>query len=72
LHTFFGLAQFCKKPCNPVFNVLQFFKFFLKIYFRYKLIEGKILKTLRLNNAVLRRAALSGRNQRRTELVRGV
>ncbi len=26
LHTFFGLAQFCKKPCNPVFNVLQFFK----------------------------------------------
>jgi hypothetical protein len=21
--TFFGLAQFCKKPCNPVFNVLQ-------------------------------------------------
>ncbi len=26
LHTFFGLAQFFKKPCNPVFNVLQFFK----------------------------------------------
>jgi hypothetical protein len=26
LHTFFGLAQFCKKPCNLVFNVLQFFK----------------------------------------------
>jgi hypothetical protein len=26
LHIFFGLAQFCKKPCNPVFNVLQFFK----------------------------------------------
>jgi hypothetical protein len=26
LHTFFGLAQFCKKPCNPVFNVLQSFK----------------------------------------------
>jgi hypothetical protein len=25
LHTFFGLAQFCKKLCNPVFNVLQFF-----------------------------------------------
>jgi len=22
----FRLAQFCKKPCNPVFNVLQFFK----------------------------------------------
>jgi hypothetical protein len=26
LHTFFGLAEFCKKPCNLVFNVLQFFK----------------------------------------------
>ncbi len=26
LHTFFGLAQFCKRPCNPVFDVLQFFK----------------------------------------------
>jgi hypothetical protein len=26
LHTFFSLAQFCKKPCNPVFNVLEFFK----------------------------------------------
>jgi hypothetical protein len=26
LHTFFGLAQLCKKPCNLVFNVLQFFK----------------------------------------------
>ncbi len=26
LHTFFGLAQFFKKPCNPVFNVLQFFQ----------------------------------------------
>jgi hypothetical protein len=26
LPTFSGLAQFCKKPCNPVFNVLQFFK----------------------------------------------
>ncbi len=26
LHPFFGLAQFCKKPCNPVFNVLQVFK----------------------------------------------
>jgi len=26
LHTFFDLVQFCKKPCNPVFNVLQFFK----------------------------------------------
>jgi hypothetical protein len=26
LHTFFGLTQFCKKPCNPVFNVHQFFK----------------------------------------------
>ncbi len=25
LHTFFSLAQFCKKPCNPVFNFLQFF-----------------------------------------------
>ncbi len=26
LHTFFGLAQFCKKPCNLVFNVLlEFF-----------------------------------------------
>ncbi len=23
LHTFFGLAQLCKKPFNPVFNVLQ-------------------------------------------------
>ncbi len=23
LHTFFGLAQFCKKPCNLVFNVLH-------------------------------------------------
>jgi hypothetical protein len=23
LHTFFGLAQFCKKLCNPVFNVLS-------------------------------------------------
>ncbi len=29
-HTFFGLAEFCKKPCNPVFNVLQFFKKILK------------------------------------------
>jgi hypothetical protein len=26
LHTFFGLVQFCKKPCNLVFNVLQLFK----------------------------------------------
>jgi hypothetical protein len=26
LHTFFGLAHFCKKQCNPVFNVLGFFK----------------------------------------------
>ncbi len=26
LQTFFGLAQFYKKPCNPVFNVLQVFK----------------------------------------------
>jgi hypothetical protein len=26
LHTFFSLAQFCNKPCNPVLNVLQFFK----------------------------------------------
>ncbi len=25
LHIFCGLAQFCKKPCNPVFNVLLFF-----------------------------------------------
>jgi hypothetical protein len=23
LHTFFVLAQFCKKPCNLVFNVLH-------------------------------------------------
>jgi hypothetical protein len=23
LHTFFGLAHFCKKPCNPVFNVFR-------------------------------------------------
>jgi hypothetical protein len=26
LKPFFRLAQFCKKPCNPVFNFLQFFK----------------------------------------------
>jgi hypothetical protein len=26
LQPFFRLAQFCKKPCNPVFNVFQFFK----------------------------------------------
>jgi hypothetical protein len=26
MHTFFSRAQFCKKPCNPVFNVLQCFK----------------------------------------------
>jgi hypothetical protein len=26
LHIFFGLAQFCKKQCNPVFNVLCFFQ----------------------------------------------
>jgi hypothetical protein len=26
LHTFFGLAHFWKKPCNPVFKVHQFFK----------------------------------------------
>jgi hypothetical protein len=25
LHIFCGLAQFCKKPCNPVFNLLLFF-----------------------------------------------
>jgi hypothetical protein len=23
LHIFSGLAQFCKKPCNPIFNILQ-------------------------------------------------
>jgi len=26
LQPFFCLAQFCNKPCNPVFNVLQFLK----------------------------------------------
>jgi hypothetical protein len=26
LHTFCDLAQFCRKPCNPVFVVLQFLK----------------------------------------------
>jgi hypothetical protein len=29
LHTFFELAQFCKKPCNLVFNVLL--EFFYKM-----------------------------------------
>jgi len=57
LHTFFGLAQFCKKPCNPVFNVLQFFK---KIEERSADLHWLSFKTLRQNNAVLRRAALSG------------
>ncbi len=31
LHILFGLSQFCKKPCNPVFNVLQFLKKVKKI-----------------------------------------
>ncbi len=107
---FIGSAQFCKKPCNPVFNVLQFFKekvkhslymlfccrcsaqrlasrhrdwiqglpcrkcstnhchsirhwggrFFFQIYCRYEVKKGKKFKTLQQNNAVLRRAALSG------------
>ncbi len=106
---FFALAQFCKKPCNPVFDVLQFFKklctcfcicrrgnwthdlpcrtrsidhghnvkqkresFMFRIYCRCKVKKGIFFKTLRQNNAVLRRAALSERKQRRTELVRAV
>jgi hypothetical protein len=107
LHTFFGLAQFCKRPCNPVFDVLQFFKndctgfcvasveiepttfpagnvaltsgkctikqtgelFSFLIYSRSKVERGNFLKTLRQSKAVLRRAALSERKQRRTELV---
>jgi len=42
------------------------------IYCRYKVKKDKNLKTLRQNNAVLRRAALSERKQRRTELVRSL
>jgi hypothetical protein len=36
-----------------------------------KVKKGKILKTLRQNNAVVRRAALLERKQRLTELARG-
>jgi hypothetical protein len=40
-HTFFGLAQFCKKPCSLVFNVLQFFekkKLFSAVFFVSKIL----------------------------------
>ncbi len=41
------------------------------IYCRYRVKKGKIFETLRQNNAVLSSVALSERDQRRTELVRG-